>query len=194
MFANTKKEIQIMIRLPKSAVSFGAVALVACAATLAVPRAAHAVAAALVQVTNTTANPAVTQTVPTQASQLIQLSPGFFDPLVAGQLENFTTVPVGAINSPGEYSIPAGQSLVITAVDFLPVTTCTGTSSINLSSGGNSSLTWVLSNSTSTHFEYPSGMVFGPGSLLKDNWNPSNLPSCDLNAQVVNLFGYLTYI
>jgi hypothetical protein len=183
-----------MIRLPKSAVSFGAVALVACVATLAVPRAAHAVAAALVQVTNTTPNPAITQTVPTQAAQLIQLSAGFFDPLVAGQQGNVTAVPVGALNSPGEYSIPAGQSLVITAVDFIPVTTCTGTSAINLSSGGNSSLVWVVSNSTSAHFEYPSGMVFGPGSPLKINWNPSNLSSCDLNAPVVNLFGYLTYI
>ena len=53
----------MMIRLSKSVVSFGAVALVAVAATLAVPRTAHAVAAALVQVTNTSANPVLNQDV-----------------------------------------------------------------------------------------------------------------------------------
>jgi hypothetical protein len=52
-----------MIRLPKSVVSFGAVALVACVATLAVPRAAHSFAAALVQVTNTAASPVMNQDV-----------------------------------------------------------------------------------------------------------------------------------
>jgi hypothetical protein len=61
-FTNTKKEIQ-MIRLSKSVGSLGAVALVAGVFTLTVPRAAHAVAAALVQVTNTSANPVLNQDV-----------------------------------------------------------------------------------------------------------------------------------
>lgn len=52
-----------MIRLPKSVLSFGAVALVASGLMLAVPRAAHAVAAALVQVTNTSASPVPIQDV-----------------------------------------------------------------------------------------------------------------------------------
>jgi len=52
-----------MTRLPKSVVSFGAVALVACGLTLAVPRAAHAVAAVLVQVTNTASSPVPIQDV-----------------------------------------------------------------------------------------------------------------------------------
>jgi len=52
-----------MIRLPKFVVSLGAVALVACGLTLTVPRAAHAFAAALVQVTNTVDNPVQNQDV-----------------------------------------------------------------------------------------------------------------------------------
>jgi hypothetical protein len=40
---------------------------------LAAPRAAHAIAATLVQVVNTPSNPAITQSVPTQASQLVSL-------------------------------------------------------------------------------------------------------------------------
>ncbi len=50
--------------------SFGALALAAGALTLAVPRAAHAVAAALVQVTNTV----TTQDTSRQASQLVHLT------------------------------------------------------------------------------------------------------------------------
>jgi hypothetical protein len=55
--------MQMMIRLPKSVVSFGTVALVAGVVMLAVPRAAHGIAAALVQVTNTSANPVLNQDV-----------------------------------------------------------------------------------------------------------------------------------
>ena len=53
----------ILTRLPKSVLSFRAVALVACGLTLAVPRAAHAVAAVLVQVTNTASSPVPIQDV-----------------------------------------------------------------------------------------------------------------------------------
>lgn len=52
-----------MIRIPKTVVSFGAVALAAGAFTLAVPRAAHSFAAALVQVTNNVDNPVQNQDV-----------------------------------------------------------------------------------------------------------------------------------
>jgi len=63
-----------MIRIPKSIFSFGALFLAVGVLTLAVPRAAHAVAAALVQVNNTTANAAITQNVPSQAARLVFLS------------------------------------------------------------------------------------------------------------------------
>jgi len=50
-----------MTKLPKSILSFGAVALAAGVLTLAFPRAAHAVAAVLVEVTNTRSNPVPNQ-------------------------------------------------------------------------------------------------------------------------------------
>src|SRR5580658_2987813 len=46
-----------MFRLPKTVSTYGAAAISAAVLLLAAPRAAHSVAAALVQVTNTTANP-----------------------------------------------------------------------------------------------------------------------------------------
>jgi len=54
--------------------SGGGVVALAVALSLIAPRAAHAIVAALVQVTNTTANPAITQSTKEQASQLIRLS------------------------------------------------------------------------------------------------------------------------
>ncbi len=50
-----------MFRPSKTVLSFGAGALAVLALTLAAPKAAHAIAATLVQVTNTAANPVITQ-------------------------------------------------------------------------------------------------------------------------------------
>ena len=52
-----------MIRVPKSVLSFGAMALAAGVVTLAFPRAAHSFAAVLVQVTNTASTPVPNQDV-----------------------------------------------------------------------------------------------------------------------------------
>ena len=79
-----------MIRLPKAFVSLVAVALIACGLTLAVPRAAHAVAAAMVLVTNTAANPVPNQDVDAPARHAIAegcsgQSSCQFSPVPAGQ-------------------------------------------------------------------------------------------------------------
>ena len=62
-----------MYRLPKTVSTYGAAAIVAAALLFAGPRAAHAIAAALVQVTNTPANPAVSQDISKLASQNVLL-------------------------------------------------------------------------------------------------------------------------
>jgi len=178
-----------MIKLPKSVLSFGAVALVASALTLAVPRAAHAVAAALVQVTNTAANPAITQSVPSQAAQLVELtnnSGGQGTSTFTGLTPNFS----GS-------AVPAGQSLVITSVDITP--TCQGNllfgAGLGIGAPGvltTELVTWgVPSNngSITSHFVYPSGIVIGPGSTPVLT-NYSNLQSSC--SSVTYLFGYLT--
>jgi hypothetical protein len=64
----------MMIRIPKPVVSFGGLFLAVGLITLAIPRTTHALAAALVQVNNTTENPAITQSVPSQASRLVYLT------------------------------------------------------------------------------------------------------------------------
>jgi hypothetical protein len=128
-----------MIRLSKSVISFGAVALVACVATLAVPRAAAAVAAKLVQVTNTAANPAITQSARNLASQLVQLTS-------SPPPQGVTTFVNAFSNQNVAYYVPAGQSLVVTAVDITPPPGCTSQPSPFelIDSGGLSNLNWTL--------------------------------------------------
>ena len=173
-----------MIRLPKSVLSFGAVALAACVLTLAVPRAADAVAAKLVEVTNTAANPAITQSARNQAAQLVQLT--------SRPLPQAVTTFVNAGGQNVAYSVPSGQSLVVTAVDITPPPGCTtAPSPFQLTGSGElSNLLWTLSPLSTGHFEYPSGMVFGPGSRPEILFGAG---ACTNGAAaLVNLFGYLT--
>jgi hypothetical protein len=182
-----------MIRIPKSVVSFGAVAVVAGGLTLAVPRAAHALAAALVQVANTPASPAITQSANGQAAQLVQLSAIVNPSNPFGQV--FGGLTAGhQLTSP--YSAPNNQSLVVTAVDVSPPANCTsGSFSVKLSSTAGELPLWTASAPSTGHFEYPSGIVFSPGATPNiQNVFTNNIggPFCN-EAIVVNLYGYLTF-
>ena len=87
---------------------------------LVVPKAAHAITAALVQVVNTAANPAVTQDVSKLASQIVTLTPS---PTADGvdlpphqKTLLYQMFPNGTIAAT-PYVVPAGQSLVVTSMD-----------------------------------------------------------------------------
>ncbi|MGB6943103.1 MAG: hypothetical protein WBE37_11950 [Bryobacteraceae bacterium] len=179
-----------MSRIPKSVVSFGGLFLAVGVLTLAVPRALHAVAEALVQVSNTTENPAITQSVPSQASRLVYLT--------ASLPPNTSS---GFFSGGMAYTLPAGQSLVITAVDITPSLECTtgaylfiliGNNSFGLSSVDNYMM-WNLSPPNTGHFTYPSGIVFAPGSSPQIEFRAGNNTSgtCGDDA-TVNMLGYLT--
>ncbi len=86
-----------MFRLPQSVLHFGAGALVLGTLIVAAPKAAHAIAATLVQVTNTAANPVLTQEVDSKNAFQASITLGL------------TSQPI---------SIPSGQRLV---VDFVTV-------------------------------------------------------------------------
>jgi hypothetical protein len=172
-----------MLRIPKSMFSFGALFLAVGVLTLAVPRAAHAVAAALVQVNNTAANPAIMQSVSSQAAQLVRLI-GYATPNSTDGQPFYIS---GGLEDVG-YSVPAGQSLVVTAVDITPP--C---ASDTVSVGLYGVAIYTVSGPNTTHFEYPSGIVFPPGT------NPSVVSlgqtttagDC-FQSTHVNVYGYLT--
>lgn len=172
-----------MIRIPKTVVSFGALALAAGALTLAVPRAAHALAAALVQVINSTASPANTEDTSRQASQLVQLAcagngtsacvSGEYYPLLAG------------VKGPA-YTVPDTQSLVITSAELFPEGLSSILDSVVILTD-NLALTayhdWLVGGSNIFQYQYPSKIVLPPGTQ----------PAIYSNvAVVVQINGYLT--
>lgn len=174
-----------MIRLSKSVVSFGTVALVACVATLAVPRAAQSFADKMVEVENTAAKPAITQSARDLAAQLVQLTSR---PLI----QTVTTFVNAGSSQNVAYLVPTGQSLVVTAVDITPPPGCTQPSPFQLFGAGAelSDLLWTLAPQNTGHFEYPSGIVFAAGSRPEVLFGAGTCTNGA--AALVNLFGYLT--
>jgi len=169
-----------MFKLSKSVLSFGAGALALGAIILAAPRTAHALAAALVQVTNTAANPAVTQDVSRQVAQLVSLGVT----TIGGQPSQFISFLSNGTYVIG-YTVPANQYLVLSSADVTGQG-CAGLI-ISLESGNVALASWVVSGVDSTHFGYTSGIVLPPGAtpMLVVN-GPS---TC---AGSLQLHGYLT--
>lgn len=162
---------------------------------LLAPRAAHAVAAALVQVTNTISNPAITHETDKAASQLVQLTG------VSGSyLFSSGTLPMGQFD-PGTsttggspYVVPAGQTLVITDIDL----NISGTSGdtgvlfynykITPANFGQFYQRYDFFTNGPQHLHYDSGLVFPAGDEVGINVVFSNAGELG-----VTMRGYLTY-
>jgi hypothetical protein len=202
-----------MARLQKFLLSAGAV-LALCLLILAAPRTVQAVAAALVQVTNTASNPVVTQTTGAQATNTLHLNCAF-NLVPERNTPCWQITSSGTVNAdPGiPYTVPAGSNFVITAVDVFPAPNGGGTAACpgvyvasigNLSSPLNpiSFLSLATSNvSVTTHFTYPpsSGIVIGPSTGVYANGYILNAATgqfagncANSSLDVVDLYGYLT--
>jgi len=163
--------------------SYGAVALAAAVLLLAAPRAVHAIAATLVQVTNTAANPAIVQSPNTQAAQLVSMT-AFATVATAAPLEVYTlnSTPPGV-----PYVVPNGQYLVITAVDIIPEPACSGPTIVDLYGGSVAGKIWAVAPNMTNHFEYPSGIVIASGG------SPSiRVPNGEPCGASLDAHGYLT--
>jgi hypothetical protein len=97
------------MRISRSVVTVSGVVLAAGLITFTNPKAVHAVAAALVQVTNTASNPVPNSDVTSTPSQLVAISC-----LAVGCLR---MEPGGALDQDA-YAVPADQTLVITDVEI----------------------------------------------------------------------------
>jgi hypothetical protein len=198
-----------MIRISKSTLSWGGVAIAAILFTLAVPRAAHAVAAALVQVTNTASSPVISQSIGNQAAQIVEIECGY---LPGSGIGGAPTVLLGCIAMPAtgllqapvttsNYTVPAGETLVVTSVDIFSGaavgTPCMSPAFPQLSvvvptGPGTYDLVyrkaWIVPGGTGTaHYAYPSGILFSPGAIIQDVSN--FVGNCSMT---VDLHGYLT--
>lgn len=170
-----------MIRLSKSVLAVSGVILAGGLITVMNPKTVHAVAAALVQVTNTSSNPVVSSDISFSPAQLVEL---FCSGGGCAGVE-----PGGALDA-SPYSVPAGHTLVITEVDivsnaggdkaqFVVVPTSVGP-------GGQSTdpLLYYVANDGLTHtFTLGRGVVFPTGSTFQTQGSPDT---------VAFLRGYLT--
>jgi hypothetical protein len=197
----------MMFRLSKSTLSWAGVAVAAILFTLAVPRAAHAVAAALVQVTNTASSPVISQDIGNQAAQIVQIEcgvvpgSGITDP---GHENLFGCVGVpalgvGSVPQSSVYTVPAGETLVVTSVDILSGalagTPCMSPAFPQLfTSTPNDVLSarksWIVPGGAGTaHYVYPSGILIPGGETILGIVNFATVSNCTIT---IDMHGYLT--
>ena len=186
-------------RISKSALSWGGVAAAAILFTLAVPRAAHAVAAALVQVTNTASSPVISQSIGNQAAQIVEIECGYIPDSQTRHGCNLIP-PTGIIPSPPPevYTVPDSQTLVVTSVDILsgsaagsPCMSPALAQVVTIMPGGEFGVprkSWIVPSGAGTvHYVYPSGILFEPGFNI--NGVVNNATACTLT---LDMHGYLT--
>jgi hypothetical protein len=165
-----------MIRLSKSVLAVGGVILAGGLIAVMTPRTVHALAAALVQVTNTASNPVVTQNV----EQITQVQ------VFCG---------VGPCkNSSGEvYVIPSGLNLVVTAIDLTGCASFQTTAVLQQVSPPPFSIPGfpripinLPATTNTTHLIYPSGIQFSGTTTLSFTASQA----CDTAGATV--YGYLS--
>ena len=150
-------------------------AVLAVVGTIAVttPRAAHAVAAALVQITNTTANPGITQDATLAASQIVTLGIGPAD-LETGSEPMQQYLPGSGLTGTA-YVVPAGQHLVITGLD-VQIYFGSGTLSLGPGGGVGPVENFNLQSAQGTQqFQFPAGFVFPAGSNVVVGMNSGSV-------------------
>jgi hypothetical protein len=166
----------------------GAVALAGIVGVAIAPKAAHGLAAAMVQVVNTAASPVIAQDTARQAAQIVTLSSvvdanSFSRVFLFNQLS-----PQGGTIGPA-YVTPSGQNLVITSIEFAP-TAGSGDLRLVLLNGFsiNTYEEWSIPAGSVTDLQYPSGLVIGSGA------SPIIVPQSGSTTAAFNVYlhGYLT--
>ena len=172
--------------LRKSVVFCGVVAAATLPLALTAPRTVRAFGEELVRIANTETNPAVVEEVPHFASHIVTIyAYGVPEGVVTGGYFVATGTD-GTINWNTVFSVPAGQSFVITGVDInpgFPSATPSFITVINANSEATLYGQWTVPNNVSTEIQYASGIVVQSGTRL---W--LNAP----NGFGVFLHGYLT--
>jgi hypothetical protein len=143
----------------------GGVVLAGLVLALLAPKALRAIAATAVQVVNTTAAPAITQDTSKMALQTVNLTCGVYSSYVLYPCWLGININAGPV-----YTVPSGQSLVITSIIHTPPQPAPsgpvqlfvgygGPSAIGTSTG----ITLTASPSISTQFSLSSGIVVPAG-------------------------------
>jgi hypothetical protein len=150
------------------------------------PRAVHAAAATLVEITNTTDNPAVTQDISKDPSQIVHLTTLGKAIVSASTLTQLHQYFQGGTFGP-PFVVPVGKSFVITSIEASVLTA--GDNFLNLYDNTTIGQReyWYLPNVGLTQLQFPSGLVYQSGTpvyVYIGGASPSQM--------VVDVHGYLT--
>jgi hypothetical protein len=151
--------------LRKSVISLGIVAAATLLLSLTSPRTMHALGGLgeqLVSITNTATHPAIVEDVPHFASHIVTLV-GYVVSTSYG--EPFTTLATNGTVSTNGFVVPAGQSLVITAVDITPDSNTQAWINLGNYNGGWYG-GWTVPGTGTTEYQYPSGIVVAAGEEM----------------------------
>lgn len=172
-----------MLRISNSIYAVGGVIVAAGLIAFTNPKTVHAVAAALVEVTNTSANPVITQGIGQPAAEIVEVQCG--NTYCNQILPNGTEVS-------SLYTTPANQFLVITSADIdtsvNAAVGCSAHTQAELIGAGTYARWWIAGGASTLHFTYPSGIVVPPATTLYSEFITSD-SECSL---VLQLRGYLT--
>lgn len=156
-----------MIRISKSVLAVGGVVLASGLITVMNPKTVHAVAAALVQVTNTASNPVVNSEATISPSQIVDLN-------CNGGLGSCFRVEPGGPLDQDAYVVPANQTLVITDIEIF-TSGLGGTAAFALenqgtgpSGGGTDPISEsVADNGATYNLSFSRGVVFPSGFIFR---------------------------
>lgn len=173
-----------MSLLRKNLIPVAALAAAAAVLSLTSPRTAYAYNEEPVIILNPVFHPAFVEEVPHFASHLVLLCSNTLQPNTEPQFFQFS--PGGGCHQAAPYVVPAGQSLVITAIDIFNGNDTYVTTQVEILGPTGAYGVWKVQGSASSEFQYPSGIVVPSGTTLSLNLNGSKEP-----IQVI-LHGYLT--
>lgn len=142
-------------------------------------------------IANTSANPGVALDEAHAASQIVTME--CFTRSYGTAYPCLSVSTAGAVGS--QYTVPSGENLVITSIQFDPGEPASGLLFVQLlADGGNQAVTWPVSNASVSQLQFPgSGIVYGGGSTLAINMLASvNAVASASDVLVVELHGYLT--
>jgi hypothetical protein len=154
--------MQVLKRL---LMGFGSILAAALLLALAAPKSAHALVAALVQVTNTPANPVPVVDVQRAAQQSVELECNPAEQIC------YQIQPDGSNNNTA-WVVPSGMHYVVSDVEVTSETAPGYITSVfdvqwTVPSGATHAEGWqVLSNGATTEFQFPSGIIVVSGSTV----------------------------
>jgi hypothetical protein len=185
------EENKIMRVSKRVMITAGSFLLAAALGFVLFPNAAHGIVAALVQVTNTAANPVPISDITKSPAQIVNLNCDQADAVIGSLLICAPIDPATGVES-SPFTVPAGQHFVITSIELNPTGSQPGVIFYEVGSlglVGRAGMS-VLAGSVLQLRYTGAGLVFGPGTQFGFsgiNSTPTGYPEDQITVE-----GYLT--